>query len=103
VIDKYNLVMVGQLLAFDDLHCHAKLQAPSTAPVYLDESIKSLENAKQAIGFKACKCINVKPGRVGGAAAAKQIRDLAQEGGAQEEHHWQVTAPQCIIDSIIHD
>ena len=33
VIDKYNLAMVEQPLVFDDLHCHAKLQAPITTPM----------------------------------------------------------------------
>ena len=47
--------MLEQPLAFDDVNDHSKLQATVTTPVCLDESIKSLRNAQQAVETNACK------------------------------------------------
>ena len=81
VIDKYKLAMVEQPLAYDDLNDHATLQQRITTSVCLDESVKSLANAQQAIAMGACRYINIKPGRVGGVTVAKQIHDYAASKG----------------------
>ncbi len=78
-LDRYNLLMIEQPLAHDDIVYHAKLQAQITTPVCLDESIHSLEDAKKAIELGSCKIINIKIGRVGGLTEAKRIHDYCDE------------------------
>lgn len=80
-IDRFNLKMIEQPLAFDDLLDHAKLQREISTPLCLDESINSLHRARQAIELKACQWINIKPGRVGGLTNAKAIHDLCFSAG----------------------
>src|SRR6266487_3816769 len=45
-------------------------------PICLDESIHSLQAAADAIELRACRIINIKPGRVGGYLEAGRIHDL---------------------------
>src|SRR5699024_8537514 len=80
-LDELNLMMIEQPLAHDDIVDHAKLQAAIQTPVCLDESIHSVEDARKAIELKSCQIINVKIGRVGGLAEAKEIHDLCFENG----------------------
>lgn len=77
-IDEFNLAMIEQPLAFDDVNDHAKLQQQIRTPVCLDETIKSVRNARQAIELKSCRYVNIKPGRVGGLTNAVAIHDLCQ-------------------------
>jgi o-succinylbenzoate synthase len=78
-LDRYNLMMIEQPLASDDMIDHAVLQAKLQTPICLDESIHSLEDTRKAIGLGSCKVINVKIGRVGGLTEAVKIHDLCQE------------------------
>ena len=78
-MDKFDLMMFEQPLAFDDMLDHAKLQKEIKTPICLDESIRSPEDARQAIELKACRIINVKLGRVGGHAQAKMVEKVARE------------------------
>ncbi|MFD1361780.1 o-succinylbenzoate synthase [Lentibacillus salinarum] len=80
-LDELDLMMIEQPLAHDDIVDHAKLQAAIQTPVCLDESIHSAEDARKAIELKSCRIINVKIGRVGGLAEAKEIHDLCRENG----------------------
>jgi len=75
-LDNYNLTMIEQPLADDDIVDHSILQNQIKTPICLDESIHSLENTRRAIYLKACKIINIKPGRVGGLLESKKIHDL---------------------------
>lgn len=75
-LDDYNLLMIEQPLADDDIIDHAKLQAKLSTPICLDESIVSYESARQAIELGSCRVINIKIGRVGGITEAKRIHDL---------------------------
>lgn len=77
-LDEFNLTMVEQPLASDDIIDHAALQAAIQTPVCLDESIHSLEDARKALSIGACKIINIKIGRVGGLTEAKNIHDFCQ-------------------------
>jgi O-succinylbenzoate synthase len=77
-IDEFNLAMIEQPLAYDDVLDHAKLQQQIRTPVCLDETIKSLGNARQAIELASCQYVNIKPGRVGGLTNAVAIHDLCQ-------------------------
>lgn len=78
-LDQYGLMMIEQPLAHDDIVDHAKLQQQIQTPICLDESIRTLEDARHAIGLRACRIINVKLGRVGGHHNAKSISELCRE------------------------
>ena len=78
-LDRFNLMMLEQPLAHDDIFDHAKLQRQIQTPICLDESIRSAEDATNAISLESCKIINVKLGRVGGHAEAKRVEQVARE------------------------
>ena len=78
-LDKFNLLMIEQPLGVDDIVEHSELQKTLRTPICLDESITSLEDAKNAIKLKSCKVINIKIGRVGGLAEAIAIHDYCLE------------------------
>jgi len=78
-LDNYDLLMIEQPLADDDIIDHSILQKQIKTPICLDESILSVEDARKAIYLKACKVINIKPGRVGGLLESKKIHDLCQK------------------------
>lgn len=80
-MDNYNLTMIEQPLADDDIIDHSVLQKQIKTAVCLDESIHSSEDARRAIYLGACKIINIKPGRVGGLLESKKIHDLCQKNG----------------------
>ena len=75
-LDNYNLLMIEQPLAYDDLVDHAELQRVLKTPICLDESITSISDVKCAIKLGSCKVINIKPGRVGGHYNSLQIHNL---------------------------
>jgi O-succinylbenzoate synthase len=79
-LDKFNLMMIEQPLAHDDIFDHAKLQRQIQTPVCLDESIHSAADARHAIDLSSCRIINVKLGRVGGHAEAKKVEQVTREG-----------------------
>ncbi|WP_409304176.1 o-succinylbenzoate synthase [Peribacillus sp. SCS-155] len=78
-LDDYNLMMIEQPLAHNDIIDHADLQARMKTPVCLDESIHSLEDTRKALKLGSCKIINIKIGRVGGLTESKKIHDLCQQ------------------------
>lgn len=80
-LDKYELAMIEQPLASDDLLDHSKLQKELRTPLCLDESITSPEKAAQAIELKACGWVNIKHGRLGGITNALAIHDKCQAAG----------------------
>jgi len=75
-LDPFKLLLVEQPLDYDDVMDHAVLQTRITTPVCLDESIHTVRIARDAIDAKACKIINIKPGRVGGHQASIELHDL---------------------------
>jgi O-succinylbenzoate synthase len=75
-LDAFDLLLIEQPLAQDDLLGHAELARRLRTPVCLDETITSPLVAEQAIELGACDIVNVKPGRVGGFLAARAIHDL---------------------------
>lgn len=80
-LDKLDLAMIEQPLAYDDLIDHASLQKRLQTPICLDESITSLARARKAIDIGACEWINIKTSRVGGLTNAIAIHDLCAERG----------------------
>ena len=77
-LDRFYLMMIEQPLAHDDLLDHARLQQALETPICLDESIRTLRHAEQAIEIGACRIINIKLGRVGGFTHARAIHDCCQ-------------------------
>lgn len=80
-LDEYDLLLVEQPYAPDDLLGHAELARRLATPICLDESITSAASAATAVTLGACSIINVKPGRVGGYLEARRIHDLARAHG----------------------
>lgn len=80
-LDQFELMMIEQPLAHDDIYDHAKLQARLKTPICLDESIHSYEDARKAIEMGSTRVINIKVGRVGGLSEAKRIHDLCERNG----------------------
>jgi len=78
-LDDFNLMMIEQPLAHDDIFDHVQLQKQIKTPVCLDESIHSAEDAQHAIDIGACRIVNVKLGRVGGHTEAKRVEALCRE------------------------
>ena len=72
-LDQFNLMMIEQPMAYNDILMHKKLQDKLSTPLCLDESIHNPSDAKLAIEYGCCKIINIKPGRVGGFGNAIQI------------------------------
>jgi o-succinylbenzoate synthase len=80
-LDEFDLMMVEQPLAFDDMLDHAQLQKQIRTPVCLDESVRSAEDARKAIELGACRVVNVKLGRVGGHTEAARVEAVCRESG----------------------
>lgn len=80
-LDEFDLLLLEQPLAEDDLRQHALLAQRIRTPICLDESIVSARSAADAIALGATQVINVKPGRVGGYLEAVRIHDIARANG----------------------
>ncbi|MFB1047418.1 o-succinylbenzoate synthase [Streptomyces chrestomyceticus] len=80
-LDAFDLLLIEQPLANDDMVQHAELAKLLRTPICLDESIESAADAAAAISLGACSVINVKPARVGGYLEARRIHDLARAHG----------------------
>lgn len=76
-LDNHDLLMIEQPLTAGDLLDHAKLQQKLRTAICLDESVTSLQDARQALEVGACRIINIKLGRVGGHESARAIQALA--------------------------
>lgn len=85
-LDAYKLMMIEQPLDYDDVMDHVQLQREIQTPICLDESIHTVRIARDAIEAKACKIINVKPGRIGGHAESIRLHDLCQAHGIPVWH-----------------
>jgi O-succinylbenzoate synthase len=75
-LDQFNLMMIEQPFAWDDMVEHALLQSRIRTPVCLDESVSSLNDMKTALALQSCRVLNIKPARVGGLTVSKSIHDL---------------------------
>jgi len=80
-LDAYDLLMIEQPFAVDDLPSHAALTRQLRTPVCLDESVVSLRSVEQALAAGACTVINLKVGRLGGVLTCKAVHDLCLERG----------------------
>lgn len=80
-LDEFSLIMLEQPLGADDLIPHAALQRQLTTPICLDESITTIDRARDMIALKSGQIINIKPGRVGGFAVSIGIHDVCRDAG----------------------
>jgi O-succinylbenzoate synthase len=80
-LDEFNLIMIEQPLGADDIRQHAELQRRLRTPICLDESITSVDRARDMIALGSGRIVNIKPGRVGGYAASLAIHDVCQQSG----------------------
>ncbi len=80
-LDDFDLAMVEQPLANDDLYHHSKLAARMQTPICLDESITSVDRAHKAAKMNSCRWINIKPGRLGGLTIARKVLAECQANG----------------------
>jgi o-succinylbenzoate synthase len=85
-LDGFDLMMIEQPLDYDDILDHATLQRRLKTPICLDESIKSVNTAREALASNACRIINIKPGRMGGFAESIRLHDLCAAQGIPVWH-----------------
>jgi len=76
--DEFRLMMIEQPLAWDDLVRHAELQRRVKTPLCLDESITSVDRARDMVTLGAGQIVNIKPGRVGGFTQSIAIHDFCE-------------------------
>jgi O-succinylbenzoate synthase len=77
--DAYDLMMVEQPLAWDDIFDHAALQKQLRTPICLDECIHNAHHARAALELGACRIINIKLGRVGGHSEARRVQEICRQ------------------------
>lgn len=77
-LEQFNLMMIEQPLAYDDMFDHAELQKQIRTPICLDESVRSPQDARHAIALDAGRIINVKLGRVGGHRQAREVEQTCR-------------------------
>ncbi|HEY5620431.1 MAG TPA: o-succinylbenzoate synthase [Candidatus Bathyarchaeia archaeon] len=75
-LDQFELLMIEQPFAWDDLVDHASLQKVIRTPVCLDESVAGLSDLKAALALESCRVLNIKPARVGGLTVARMMHDV---------------------------
>jgi o-succinylbenzoate synthase len=80
-LDEFDLMMLEQPLAHDDIIDHAKLQTELQTPICLDEPIKSADDARKATELNSGKIINLKNGRVGGHTQSQLVEKVCRESG----------------------
>ena len=78
-LDEYNLLLIEQPFAEDDIRSHVFLAGAISTPVCLDESIVNTELALDAIARGATSIINIKAGRMGGYLEALALHDACVE------------------------
>ncbi len=81
-VDAFGLMMIEQPFGPSEFLEHAQLQRAIATPVCLDESIRSLEDARLALALESCRIVCVKVASVGGLLAARRIHDLCGARGA---------------------
>ena len=80
-LDPFDLLLIEQPVAPDDLLGAAEVARRIRTPVCLDESITSAAAAATALAVGACSVVNVKPGRVGGLLEAVRVHDACVAAG----------------------
>lgn len=79
LLDEYDLLMIEQPLAHDDIYQHSLLQPQLATAICLDESISSAQDWQVALTLGAGRILNLKPARVGGFTESLAIYRLCVE------------------------
>ena len=85
-MDNYNLELIEQPLAYDDIYEHSELAKKLRTPICLDESIHSVADTRAAVELGSCRIINIKPGRVGGFTESIKIHDYCKKNNIPVWH-----------------
>lgn len=80
-LDPFDLMMIEQPLAHDDLVRHAELARRIRTPICLDETITGLDRTEDMATLGSGSIVNIKPGRVGGLASSLAIHDFCHARG----------------------
>jgi O-succinylbenzoate synthase len=80
-LDAFNLLLIEQPLAEDDIAGHVALARLLRTPICLDEPITSAQVAQDAINRGACAVVNIKAGRLGGYLEARRVHDVCAAAG----------------------
>lgn len=96
-LDDFDLIMIEQPLAREDLQGHAHLRKILRTPICLDESADDPEAVRRAIQLGSCAIVNIKIQRVGGLKNAVAIHDECRAAGIPV---WAGTMPELGIGSI---
>lgn len=77
----YRIEHVEQPIAAGDPHSLAEVREGSPVPIAADESVCCVEAARELLTARAADVLVVKPARVGGLTAAREIADMAAAEG----------------------
>ncbi|MDQ0895226.1 o-succinylbenzoate synthase [Agromyces ramosus] len=77
-LDAFELLLIEQPFAEEDLATHVRLAEACETPVCLDESILDVTTAVDAIDRGATSIVNIKPGRMGGYLEALRVHDACR-------------------------
>jgi len=77
-LDAFDLLLIEQPFAEEDLATHILLAEACETPVCLDESILDTTTAIDAIERGATSVVNIKPGRMGGYLEALRVHDACR-------------------------
>jgi O-succinylbenzoate synthase len=80
-LDDFDLMMIEQPLAHDDLIDHAALQSQIETSICLDESVESEADLRAAIALHSGRILNVKAGRLGGLLPSVRVHDICGDAG----------------------
>lgn len=80
-LDHFDLSMIEQPFAMENLLAHARLQAQINTPICLDESIESLAQLQTALSLDACRVLNIKVSRMGGLSESVAAHNLCFAAG----------------------
>ncbi len=75
------LVAIEQPMLRGDVRELAELQAQSSIPVMVDESLLSIEDAETLLTAKACRVFNIRLAKNGGIGPSLRLAELAQAAG----------------------
>jgi O-succinylbenzoate synthase len=78
-LDEFNLLMIEQPLAYNDIFEHGQLAKKIQTPICLDESIKNANDLRLALQVGAIGILNLKPARVGGFTESLAIYRICVE------------------------
>jgi len=80
-LDAYDLLLIEQPFAVDDINAHILLAETIDTAICLDESLTNTEVAIDAIERGAMSIADIKAGRVGGFLEAVRLHDVCAELG----------------------